>query len=155
MQLTAEGRFYEYMMEELGLPDEERGSFKTRFFGEVFYCSQAYSERTQAGKAFQQLFPNVLAVVNDFKEQGRQMEGEKETTFLPVTMQQKEAGLILGAVGGRLAEEGIWYATIHDSVVVLLEHAERVRELIEAAFMKAMGVAPTVKAEILVEDLFG
>lgn len=153
ISLTSEGKFYEYLMEKLNVQQNERDSFKKTFFGKTFYCSSYYSKRTPEGKMFQELFPNVTTVINHYKEEGKKHYEEKEHKHLPITMQRREADFLLGTVGTELTQFGIWFNTIHDSVVCLEEHAERVKTLILEAFGKAVGVPPTLKQENFVLGL--
>ncbi|UOG76765.1 hypothetical protein MTX78_09220 [Hymenobacter tibetensis] len=149
IELTSAGRFYEFLMEALNVPLSERKAFKPDFFGKVFYCSSYYSKRTPEGKYFQEAFPNVGVVVDYYKELGKQHYEKKAYKHLSITMQRQEAQIILRTIGTDLQKKKIWYSTIHDSVVVLEEHAETVKTLILDAFRAAVGVPPKVKPELL------
>lgn len=140
IKLTAEGKFYEHVMNLLNVPLAERQAFKTEFFATIFFCKSYHSKRTVQGKAFKQHFPNVYELINEYKKEAHRN--------LSIQMQRREASIILKTIGGELKKQKVWSATIHDSVVVLQEHAEQVKELILASFFKAVGVPPTVKAEV-------
>ncbi|MDO7852958.1 hypothetical protein [Hymenobacter convexus] len=144
--LTANGEFYEHMMELMGLPLDstdkaQRIAFKKRFFATLFFCKTQTSKASAEGKVFRAHFPEVAALIDLYKERGYEQ--------LAITMQRREAGVILKTISAQLAQEGIWHATIHDSVVVLREHQENVKALIIQAFLISVGVAPTVKPEQL------
>jgi hypothetical protein len=66
-------------------------------------------------------------------------------------MQRREASIILGTIVPQLRKDGIWNLTIHDSVVVLEEDADHVRNLMLGAFREAIGIEPTVNKEVLVD----
>ena len=125
ISLTATGQFYEFMMGQLGIPLEEeaRAEFKTTFFAQLFFCKARHSKRTKEGKVFQHHFPQVFALIESLKVEGRLM-GKRgngkdwETALLPLQMQQREAHTIHEVIGLQLAQKGLWFATIHDSVVV-------------------------------------
>jgi len=151
IQLTAQGKFYEYLMDKLNVPLGERKCFKIKFFGKIFYCSSYYSRRTSEGRFFAREFPNVATIVEHYKEEGRKHYQEKAFKYLSITMQRQEAQIILRTIGSSLEKKKIWHATIHDSVVCLEEHAEEVKALILEAFMRDVGIPPTVKAERLCE----
>lgn len=94
----------------------------------------------------------MLEVINQYKAKGRkkgkdQWGKEWETKLLPVEMQRREAHIIQQRIGLTLAEEGIWFSTIHDSVVVAQEHVERVSQLIREEFVRVMGIPPKLNAE--------
>jgi len=126
IQLTAEGKFYEYLMTELGIEHGQRKAFKIDFFGKIFYCSTYYSKRTIEGQFFAEEFPNVATIVDHYKEEGRKHYDHKPFKHLAISMQRREASVILRTIGGELEKKKIWFSTIHDSVVVLQEHAEEV-----------------------------
>lgn len=144
--LTANGQFYEHMMELMGLPLDsitkpQRSAFKKRFFATLFFCKTQTSRASAEGKVFRAHFPEVAALIDLYKEQGYEQ--------LAITMQRREASVILKTISAQLAQEGIWHATIHDSVVVLKEHQENVKALIIQAFLTSVSVAPTVNPEPL------
>ena len=146
IKLTANGQFYEHMMGLLGyeldtITKRQRDAFKQKFFASLFFCKPFISQVTKEGNMFRKHFPEVAELIDAHKAQGYEQ--------LAITMQRREAGVILNTIGSQLAQEGIWFATIHDSVVVLKEHQEHVHALIIQAFLDEVGVAPTVKAEPL------
>jgi hypothetical protein len=174
IQLTASGEFYEYMMEllkleakaklelegrtepdadEKELDEDDRREFKIDFFGKIFFCSSKYSRITTEGKIFKKHFPNVYELISYYKEVAYKKLGytdlNEKTAYkcLALEMQKQEATVILKTIGGQLKKKKIFYATIHDSLIVLQEHQEEVKALILEAFMKVVGVAPTVKPE--------
>lgn len=143
--LTSTGKFYEYVMNLLDVPEENRKAFKIQFFAKIFYCTTHYSVRTKEGKLFENEFPNVYKLINQYKE-----ESYKN---LSIKMQKTEANIILHGIGGELKQRGIWYSTIHDSVVVMKEHQEEVKALIISKFLSLVGVEPGVKTEDLLGGL--
>ncbi|MDF7812861.1 hypothetical protein [Hymenobacter sp. YC55] len=150
INLTAEGKFYERMMELVGMnPDaitkRSRKEFKKTFFAKIFFCSTHYSRRTPEGKAFRQHFREVADIIDAYKGKAHEQ--------LAITMQRREASIILKVIGSELQKRGIWFATIHDSVVVMPEHEEQVKELVRVSFKNAVGVAPTVESEYLSADV--
>jgi hypothetical protein len=141
IQLTASGEFYEYVMNLLGIDAADRSAFKIQFFAKIFFCTTYYSKRTVDGKLFASEFPNVYKLINEYKETAYE--------DLAIAMQRKEAGVILKSIAGELKKQKIWFATIHDSVVCMEEHADYVKQLILASFMDAVGIPPTVTSEPL------
>jgi hypothetical protein len=141
LELTSTGRFYEFVMDLLQVSGQERKSFKIDFFGKIFYCRSGYSKRTQEGKVFTREFPNVMGVVDHYKEAGHEQ--------LAIAMQRSEANIMLHQIAPVVRQQGIWCATIHDSIVCTAEHAETVRTLMLSAFLKAVGMPPLIKKEEL------
>jgi hypothetical protein len=149
IELTATGTFYEHVMGLMGhnlvtITPRSRSEFKKEFFSKIFFCKTHYSRLTPEGKVFRKHFPHVLALIDQYKEQGHEQ--------LAITMQRAEAKVILKTIGNQLQKRNIWYNTIHDSVVVMQQHQEEVKNLILEAFFNAVGVAPTVKPEVLVGE---
>ena len=154
IQLTAAGEFYEYLMTKLGIEHDQRKAFKIDFFGKSYYCSSYYSKRTSEGQFFAEEFPNVATIIDHYKEEGRKHYDHKPFKHLAISMQRREASVILRTIGGQLEKKKIWFSTIHDSVVVLQEHAEEVKILILTSFCKAIGVSPKVSEEVLTTGFY-
>ena len=146
INLCADGELYEYMMNFLGVAEKMRQGFKQRFFAQLFFCTNYFAARTPAGKLFKKLFPNVYSLIHRYKS-GKEKGAHKK---LAIMMQRREAQVILNQIGRQLDKQKIWYVTIHDSVVVLEEHAVMVKNIIHNTFLKAVGVMPSVKEEVLV-----
>ena len=155
MKLTATGEFYEFMMGQLGLleGEEARAEFKTTFFAQLFFCKAHHSRRTREGKVFREVFPQVFALIESLKVEGQQMgkrENGKdwETSLLPLKMQRREAHVIHEVIGLQLAQRGLWFATIHDSIVVEQSQQHLVTEIILQAFLKEVGISPSIKVDL-------
>jgi hypothetical protein len=143
IQLTSTGTFYEYMMNHLGTEAGKRRAFKIKFFASLFFCQNHHAARTTAGKAFKNIFPNVYTLIHELKADDYRQ--------LAITMQRREASVILGVIGKQLLKENMWFVTIHDSVVVTQDNVEAVKNIITEAFLAAVGVAPTIETDVLVE----
>ena len=141
IDLCANGELYEYLMIWLKVPQGRRREFKVAFFASLFFCDNRHAGSTTAGKFFRTHFPNVYALIHAFKKD--------DFKQLAITMQRREARIILNVIGKALRKQNIWYATIHDSVVVLEEHATSVKSIVLTAFREAVGVAPTIEEEVL------
>lgn len=139
IKLTSTGKFYEYVMEALNVPLEERDLFKKIFFGKVFFCTEYYASRTEEGQYFQNAFPNVCKLVNFYKS--------IEKNYLPLEMQKAEANIILQKVVLKLAAKRIWCSTIHDSVVVREKDVEQVTAIMLKAFQDEHNLTPLLNPE--------
>ena len=131
------------MMDALGIDAKMRKAFKIKFFGSLFFCQNHYAARTPAGKKFKQEFPNVYDLIH--------REKADDFKALAIKMQRREASVILGVIGKELLKLGIWFVSIHDSVVVTENHVEAVKSLISEAFLIAVGMAPTIEEDVLGE----
>lgn len=141
IRLTSSGKFYEHIMGLLSIPLADRKEFKIQFFAKIFFCKTRYSKGTVEGKLFEKEFPNVYSLINEYKTVAHE--------DLAIAMQRKEASVMLKSIADELKKQKIWFATIHDSVVCLEEHAAYVKELILSRFMAAVGISPTVTRETL------
>jgi hypothetical protein len=138
VELCQEGKFYDVLMIEAGIPPDRRSDFKRRFFAHVFFCENW--PETESAKAFGAAFPSVYAVVR--------REKEPDYTELAKNLQRAESGLMIGGVATRLMNEApqIPVLTIHDSIMTTPEHAETVRSVMLEEFAKA-GLRPTIKVD--------
>ena len=148
IEFTATGTFYEEMMTIMGyatgtITKRQRSAFKKDFFGKLFFCKTRYSRLTPEGKMFRKHFKEVAALIDEYKDAGHEQ--------LAITMQRAEAKVILKTIGEELIKRGIWFTTIHDSVLTLTQHHEEVKQLILSAFFTEVGIAPKISSEPLAE----
>ncbi|UOR07464.1 hypothetical protein MUN82_10280 [Hymenobacter aerilatus] len=146
INLCAVGTIYEEIMNRLQVEETQRRTFKIKFFANLFFCKNQHSENSKAGKLFMQDFPNVYRVIHENKAVNYK--------YLAILMQRKEASIILKTISKKLQKQGIYHNTIHDSVIVLESDVETVKNLMLEAFTDAIGVAPSIKAEVLAEEKF-
>lgn len=146
VRLCEEGRLYDDLM--VGSGDEiDRDAFKKRLFTQVFYGQNFVEGRLT--RLFAERFPTVWAVVRSIKR--------PDYRRLSHHMLRAESAIVIGRAVRRCAEEGIWAATIHDSIVTTPEHAEAVVDIMEEAF-GSVGVRPTIKVTAFdqeAQDAFG
>ena len=131
-ELTEHGRFYEYMMEKLGVT-EERSLFKVRLFINIFYGREIENKDR---KLFDKLFPEVSKIISYYKKVNYKN--------LAIELQRIEAEMMINSVVPILAEGKIFVLTIHDSVLTTLENAEKVKNVIIEVFKK-FNLHPTLK----------
>jgi hypothetical protein len=142
VELCQQGRFYDVLMAESGIPPDRRATFKRRFFGHVFFCRNL--PETEAARLFGTAFPTVYAAVRQ--------EKRRNYADLAKNLQRTESGLMIGGVVARLMREAphVPLLTVHDSILTHAEHAEAVGSIMLQEFAKA-GLAPTIR----IEDLGG
>ncbi|WBA43181.1 hypothetical protein [Hymenobacter canadensis] len=145
IRLTSSGTFYNVLMDDLGYPQEQRSAFKVKFFASIFFCKSEHSAGQPFGRYFAQRFPNVYKQVEHHKE--------RDYSDLAILMQRREASVILGKISAKLTASGIFHATIHDSVVVLEEHTEKVRKMMMDGFRDEIGTSPTIESDLLSTSL--
>uniref|UniRef100_A0A7V3E7I4 Uncharacterized protein n=1 Tax=Ignavibacterium album TaxID=591197 RepID=A0A7V3E7I4_9BACT len=131
-ELTEKGKFYEFMMDQLGVK-EEREKFKVRMFTKIFYGKEEKSqERTQ----FEAYFTEVSKIISYYKRVNYKK--------LSVELQTEEAELMLNNILPILAKNKIFVLTIHDSFLTTHNNIELVKEVIMSEFKKK-GLRPTLK----------
>jgi len=135
-ELTSRGELYEYLMKEMGIK-EDRETFKKRFFGKICYCKENPRYITRERKIFAKLFPAVSAIISYYK-----IEDYKQ---LAIKLQRAEADIMINTVAKKLAEQGIFLLTIHDSILTTKENVEIVKETILTEFKNKFNLIPTFK----------
>jgi hypothetical protein len=113
-ELTCSGRFYDYLMQKMGVPPDRRSEWKRDFFGGVFFCSN----RTQSPfkELFRNEFPTVSEIVCDLKR--------KDHAHLAHYLQRAESSVMIHRVCRRLMDEhpDTPVLTIHDSISTTPTH---------------------------------
>lgn len=134
--LTMRGMFYKYLMNSLGI-NEDSSTFKVRFFSKVFFSREnpkyVYAERKQ----FKKLFPNVSIIITHYKKD--------DYKNLAISLQRVEADIMINTIVPRLAQEGIYCLTIHDSILTTKDKVEQVKEIILDEFKMKYNLIPTVR----------
>ncbi|MFN8323957.1 MAG: hypothetical protein U0T74_14935 [Chitinophagales bacterium] len=165
-KLCVEGRLYEFLMESLSMNsknENDRHKIKELFFASVLFSKlRVYGEKSRFREAFKSVFPSVHAMFqtikgldetvlpelkNIIRPTGKKFKYEKSNDaykLVACLMQRSEATVMLQIVAPRLVEEGIKFITIHDSVMLLPEHAERAKQIIGEAFKSIALPPPTL-----------
>jgi hypothetical protein len=138
-KLTEEGKFYNYLMDELDIK-EDRDEFKIRFFSKVFYSRENANYVPEERKKFRKLFPNVANIISYYKKD--------DYRDLAVQLQKIEADIMIKKVIPGLERKKIFVLTIHDSVLVQPEMVEAVKNIILNEFQK-FDLRPTLKIKNL------
>jgi len=140
LDLCQNGQFYEYLMKELSIPDNERERkrFKKKTF-RVFY-GKTNHDLPLAG-VIAKLFPSVYKAINELKK--------KDYKALAHMLQRQESVFVIETVVGRCIDEipQAFLTTIHDSVVTTPEYAKKVHEIMMDEFAK-LGLKPKIKEEV-------
>ena len=133
IQLCEEGRFYDELM-VLDDNHTDRETFKKQVFTQVFYGENFYQGRLT--KLFAKEFPTVWETIRSIKKE--------DYKRLSHHMLRLESEIVINRAVRQCALEGIWVVTIHDCLVTYPDQAERVRQIMVAAF-ESVGVRPTIK----------
>jgi hypothetical protein len=134
-ELTEQGKFYEYLMEEFGIY-EDRSLFKVRFFSKVFYSKEIENEEREK---FKKLFPGVADIISYYKKVNYR--------DLAIQLQRIEADIMINSIVPRLANRNIFMITIHDSILTTPDNLKLVKEVIMNEFEK-YNLQPTLKIKI-------
>lgn len=137
--LAESGRLYETLMAQNGIPASRRADFKVGVYTSVFFGREKHANAYR--EAFATSFPTVAAYISEIKAENYRN--------LATRLQGVESHLVIDTVVPRLAAQGIWSSTIHDSFVCFAEHAEVVQQVICEAFAEAHGLVPSLKVEAL------
>jgi hypothetical protein len=139
--LTSDGKFYEYLMKEAEINNENRQEFKKSFFGKVFFCQNQDHYTYSEAKLFRKLFPNVYKIILHYKK-----EDYKQ---LAINLQRAEANLMINKVCKRIAIERpeIFVSTIHDSILTTEENKDYICNVIINEFERNFNLKPSIKIE--------
>jgi hypothetical protein len=146
VELCAEGKFYEYLMDCAKIPAEDaeaRDKFKKTFFKHVFFNQNPRGEEPYyiQAKIFEEQFPNVWAFLLEQKQLNYKS--------LAISMQRSEAELILDIVCGELTSKypKIPLLTLHDSIFTTSQYVHNVQAVIVREFKRKCGIEPTLVIE--------
>lgn len=139
-KLTEEGKFYEFLMNEFGIEDDNRKEFKLLFFGRVFFDVNR-KELKKEEKMFQNLFPTIFGFIRDFKE--------NDYTNLAIQLQKAESKAIIHKCVRKIREENpdMFISTIHDSIVCEPENINYISSIIKDVFELNYNLKPGIKTE--------
>ena len=139
-QLTSQGEFYNYLMEEFCL-NEDKGEFKVRFFSKIFYSEEFFrfdyfEDKISEREMFRSLFPNVSEIISFYKRDNYKNLANR--------LQEMEANIMINSIVPRLAKGKIFVLTIHDSLLITPDNVKLVTGVIMEEFKK-YNLQPTLK----------
>ena len=109
--------------------------FKKQVFTQVFYGKNCYEGQIDED-CLPKEFPTVWETIRTIKKE--------DYKRLSHHMLRLESEIVINRAVRQCALEGIWVVTIHDCLVTYPEQAERVRQIMVAAF-ESVDVRPTIK----------
>jgi hypothetical protein len=147
---ASKGRFYEDLMDYLGLPPEERDSFKKAALmviyrrpsegGGIWWDSNltsgpqnAYMEILDAMEA---LFPGI----RDYTDEALR----EDPTGLAKRLQRMESSIFIDTMIPRFYASGIPAVSLHDGFLIQRRDHRRAKKMLEESVKKATGLKPTV-----------
>lgn len=136
MSLTAEGKFYDYLMKKWSVK-EDRSLFKLRFFKKIFYSKENENYVFKERKMFKELFPTVSKIISFYKKD--------DYCQLAIQLQKIEADIVINKIVPKLAEQKVFVLTIHDSFLTTPENCELVEKTIKDEFKNLYGIVPTIR----------
>lgn len=147
IELTCEGLFYaevKQLIEAAGIEIKDPASFKTDFFGRVFFSSEKrkYKYRT----VFEQHFPNVSATISEVKK--------GNFKALSIQLQKLEAQIVIGTILREIAEQkpDAFVLPIHDALICEKEMFSHVQRLMIERAEQVIGHRPKIKFELLTQS---
>ena len=145
--LLREGKLYEFFAEEMSMDfdldrtvcrDEAKHAFFVMLFGPVFVDDNGDEEKAAVRRVWAEHFPALLLAIERMKA--------GNYAALAREMQRIESNFVFDRAIPRIVSEvGCPYCTVHDSIIVAAEYADRVREIVEDE-LQHVGV-PTMTSE--------
>jgi hypothetical protein len=127
--------------------DLTRDEVKTIMFGVLF------SGNTKMGsyiipfakekKVFASVYPFIYECIFSLKHK------DKDNNLLPIYLQQLESYLFIDCIAKELVNVNIIPLTIHDSVIVPTNEADKTLSIIKRVFLSELGVIPSFNIEPL------
>lgn len=127
LQLTKDGKLYDYLITNWNI-DVDRNKFKKLFFKHIFYCKIKSNYRYEYSLKFKDEFPNVFDLVIKLKE--------GSYNNLAIQLQKSEANIIIHRIGVQLMDLGIFFLTVHDSIICRKSDAVKVVEIFTTEFKR-------------------
>ena len=110
--------------------------FKVLFSRNQFYLGYKKIIPYERDKeVFASVYPFVSEVVKILKA--------KDHRTLPIYLQRIESYLFIDCIAKELVDNGIIPFTIHDSVIIKIEHQEKAIEIMNNIFLNQLGVIPS------------
>jgi len=143
---TISGQFYERMEKEFNYKfcrnEIKELMFKVLFSKNLCRNEKAVFEPYKKEKElFAKIFPYEYEVIKLLKE--------KNHEYLSILLQKIESNIFIDTIAPRLVENGIIPLTIHDSVIVEVEHKEKALNIIHNSFVEVVGIVPSFSIEKL------
>ncbi|CAM4389341.1 hypothetical protein [Flavobacterium terrigena] len=121
-ELSASGKLYEYIKDNLDLKDRKEG--KNAAF-EILFSS--HKNTTANKKKLQELFQTVIAFIDNYKK-------ENGDNNFAIKLQLMESKMFIDDIFMDLKKKKFFGLTKHDSVIVKAENEQEILELITAYF---------------------
>jgi hypothetical protein len=145
--LLKEGRLYEFFAGEMSMDfdldrevgrDEAKHAFFVMLFGPVYVDGEGDEMKAAVRRVWAEHFPSLLLAIERMKS--------GNYAALAREMQRIESDFVFGKAIPRVSREvGCPYCTVHDSIIVAEEYADRVRDIVEDE-LRHVGV-PTMTSE--------
>jgi hypothetical protein len=140
------GNFYDVMREHLDCK-YTRDEVKDIMFKVLF-------SQNEVQKSYRRFIPfedekKVFATVFPFVAEAIQILKNKDHKALPISLTKIESYIFIDCISKELVSAGIVPLTIHDSVIVETEQAEKALVIIERVFMKYFKVTPALHVKQL------
>lgn len=149
INLTKEGKFYDFLMDKFDTPESEKADFKVLFFKEIFYSKIKAQEKYKKALLFKALFPTVYDAIIWYKR--------NDHADLSNQLQKAESDIMINGVCKRLKfeykeEDRPFYIPVHDALVCIKKDMDIVYKLIEEEMLKALGFTPHLRRKPFYEE---
>lgn len=135
--LCEQGEFYDWIMDGMKVPSDDRKIFKRRFFGKVFFCE---SQMNDESEFFKKYFPSIFDFITEMKSVNYKVMAN--------VLQRVESHFIIENVAARLCRQKphMFLSTIHDSFLIENHDVNFVLEVLQEEFGK-LGLEPKINPE--------
>lgn len=140
--LLHSGHLYEFFMERMEMTSrrDAKRAFLTMLFDSVRINGKRNPERVMARRVWKQEFPALLRCIDWVKA--------NNYAVLAHAMQAAESEFVFGRVIPRVEEEvGCHWCTVHDSIIVPLEHVDAVKRIVDEE-LYSCGIPTLTEREI-------
>lgn len=129
--------FYDFFREKIN-KDMTRDEFKEYSYQNLFFGSINSYISNQLYDIFYDLFPILANIILDMKKNRSKRE-------FAMSMQRREAKIVIDDFGNKMMELNIPFLTVHDSVIIKEKHKNIVSKILIQEFFKNTGIIPELK----------
>jgi hypothetical protein len=138
-EIVENGRFYEYILNALGIPLTQREKLKKKILAAILYDKKRKKESRYV-KVFRKDFPHIWEYIQDIKKHDHKcIAALLQKTESKFVIQQAVAEFVR-----RFGDQYVFISTIHDCIVVKENWIDTVQEIMQDCFI-AEGINPKMK----------
>jgi hypothetical protein len=133
LEITTNGKWYEWLQGLFGLTRDEC----KKIWMKIAYSKNNHNKDVK--KVFQKEFPLIYSIIESIKSQ-------KYEKFA-ISLQLIESEVFIDEICKELVKEGIIPYTMHDGLLVPIEHQQKTIEIMSSILENKIGAVPNIKIE--------